>query len=273
LTSDDVRKAVGIWTQEGKAPKTIRQRLWTLQHLYKLLHGPDVETPADHVQRPAKVRRIINPTSVDTILHVYEGLLLQEQSGKLRDAKTRARFMLRAASGRRPCEIMRAKPEDIYIERRLWRVRDAKGGFTPGALYMNNDLLAAWKLFIEADAWGYFDTSAHARALHTAGWPKDVRPYNLRHSVGIAMSESGTDFRDIADQLGHRDDRTTREAYVPILNSRMQRAAEAIDGRFSGWVSPSSVPAEGAAKVSTSCSKLHHLKDNPEQAGKTRKRA
>lgn len=150
-------------------------------------------------------------------------------------------------------------------------MRDAKGGWSEG-LYLNDDLLTAWTVFIDADAWGYFDTSAHARALHSAGWPQDVRPYNLRHSVGIGLSESGVDLADVAGWLGHTDVRTTRSAYVPILNSRMQRAAEAIDGRLSGWKAPpmlAPVPAtDGAIQR-----KVKQNKDSAELAPKAKKPA
>jgi hypothetical protein len=45
------------------APKTIRNRLWSLKRLYKILDGPDAETPVDHVEPPAKVRHVITPVA------------------------------------------------------------------------------------------------------------------------------------------------------------------------------------------------------------------
>jgi integrase len=237
LTEADCRRAISTWAQDEVSPKTIRNRMWTLRHLYHLTYGPDYPTPLDHIAPPSIPRRIINPTSPETILTVYRNLLDAERKGLLRDAKTRARFMVRAASGKRPSEIMRAEPEDVDLERRIWRVRDGKGGWSEG-LYLNDDLLEAWRVFVEAKAWGYFDTSAQARALRSAGWPAGVRPYNLRHSVGIALSESGVDFVDVAGFLGHKDVRTTRQNYVPVLNSRMERAARMIEGRLK-WPSTS----------------------------------
>lgn len=234
ITAADVRETIAQWMQDGLAPKTVRNRLWSLAHLYKLTLGPDADTPVDSVQPPAKVRHIINPTSADTILTVYAKLLEFERSGRLRDAKTRARFMIRAATGRRPIEIMRAQPEDLDFERRIWRVRDAKGGWSEG-LYLNDDMLEAWKVFIEAKAWGPFNTGSQAEVLRAAGWPVHSRPYNLRHSLGIGLSESGVDFADVAAVLGHTDVRTTRRSYVPVLNSRMERASRQIEGRLSGW--------------------------------------
>lgn len=258
ITAKDVRDAMGIWTQNKVAPKTIRNRLWTLKHLYHVLHGPTVSTPVDDVTPPAKVRQIINPTSADIILAVYQKLLAFEQpaNGKrprLLDAKTRARFMVRASTGRRPVEIMRALPGDVDLERRIWRVRDAKGGWSEG-LYLNEDMLIAWRTFIDADAWGEFNTGSMAEVLRAAGWPSDrdavtkryhSRPYNLRHSVGIELSERGVDLADVGGWLGQTDIRTTRNAYVPILKSRMQRSAEALEGRLAGWQVPSSVPSSG----------------------------
>lgn len=269
LSPDDVRTAMSRWTQAGIAPKTIRNRLWTLRHLYRVLHGPDAASPCDHVTPPAVPRRIINPTTVETILAVYAKLLEAEANGTLRDAKTRARFMVRAASGRRPCEIMRAQPEDLDIERRIWRVRDAKGGWSEG-LYLNDDLLAAWKMFAAADAWGWFHTGSMARVLRTAGWPEGVRPYNLRHSLGIGLSELGVDFADVAGWLGHTDVRTTRRAYVPVLQSRMERASRAIEGRLGGFADPA--PATAPAISATATAKVLQIQDSVEPL-KTREKA
>jgi integrase len=240
LTAADVRRAIGLWSAAKVAAKTIRNRLWSLKHLYKM-QGPDVETPVDHVQPPAKVRTVITPVPPERILAVYVKLLEFERTGRLRDAKTRARFMVRAATGRRPVEIMRAQPEDVDVDARTWRVRDAKGGWSEG-LYLNDDMLTAWRVFREADAWGLFATDSMAEVLRAAGWPSGVRPYQLRHSLGIGLSEMGHDLADVGGWLGHTDVQTTRSAYVPILNSRMQRMAQSIDGRLAGWKVPSVPP-------------------------------
>jgi integrase len=268
IDSDDIRRAISTWSQAGIAPKTIRNRMWTLGHLYRVLHGHDVTTPVDHIEPPAVPRRVINPTTPDTILKVYAKLIEAEANGTLRDMKTRARFMVRAASGRRPCEIMRAQPEDLDLERRIWRVRDAKGGWSEG-LYLNDDLLGAWQLFAKADAWGWFHTGSMAKVLRTAGWPSGVRPYNLRHSLGIGLSELGVDFADVAGWLGHTDVRTTRRAYVPVLQSRMERASRAIDGRLGGWAQP--VPASVPAGHATEPAKLHNIQDGRKAREKQQK--
>lgn len=244
IDEQDVRTVISQWSQAGLTPKTLRNRLWTLQHLYKLLHGPDAQTPCDHITPPPKVRTSPVDISPELILTVYRNLLAMELDGTLRNAKTRARFMVRAATGKRPCEIAWTKPEDVDLKRRIWRMRDAKGGHTPGGrIYLNDDMLIAWATFAKAEAWGPFDTGSFASVLRSAGWPEGVRPYNLRHAVGIALSESGVDLSDVSALLGHTRVQTTRSFYVPILNSRMQRAAQQIEGRLQGW---NVAPRDGA---------------------------
>jgi site-specific recombinase XerD len=231
LTERDCRRVMSDWARAGVAPKTIRQRHWSFKHLFRVLYGADVVTPLDHIDPPPIPRRIIVPTDTQTILTVYRNLLAMEARGILRDAKTRARFMVRAATGRRPSEIMRAEPADVDLKRREWRVRDGKGGWSAGQ-YLNDDMRAAWKLFIEAQAWGKFNTGAQATTLRSAGWPEGVRPYNLRHSLAIALIDAGEDLTAAADLLGHKDLRTTRRNYAPIRKSRIQQASELLEGRF-----------------------------------------
>lgn len=235
ITREDIQRAISQWGSHGVAPKTIRNRLWTLRHLYHVLHGRNVSTPCDQVRPPAKTRTVPTWVSPERILSVYANLVEMERTGYLRDAKTRARFMVRASTGRRPCEIMRAQPDDVDLGQRTWRVRDAKGGWSEG-LFLNDDMLIAWMTFAQADAWGPFNTGSMAEVLRHAGWPKGVRPYNLRHSAGIDLSERGIDLQDVGGWLGHTSIQTTRSAYVPILNSRMQRASQALAGRLSGWI-------------------------------------
>lgn len=138
--------------------------------------------------------------------------------------------MVYATCGQRPAEIRRAQPADVD-ERRVWIPRNAKGGWSPG-IYLNDEMLVAWQCFVAADAWGDFGTSSFVRTLHTAGWPEGVRPYNLRHTIGISMSEAGADIGDVSAHLGHTQIQTTRSHYVPVLGSRLQRASEAINQRI-----------------------------------------
>lgn len=230
ISSLDVRRVRGEWIEKDVAPKTINNRVFALRHLYKTLDGPFVGTPCDGVKPLRAFRRPAVRIDDATIRAIYQQLVVQEQTGKLRSAKTRARFMVFASTGHRPSEIGRAQPQDVDLDRRLWLPRDGKGGHCPG-VYLNDDMLTAWKLFVAADAWGTFDVGAFAQVIRNAGLPADLTPYQLRHTVGIALREAGVDMQDVADHLGHKRLETTRRHYVPVLGTSLQRASEALDIR------------------------------------------
>jgi site-specific recombinase XerD len=234
ISQEDVRQVRGDWLASDVAPKTINNRVWALQHLYRTLDGHHIRTPCDDF-RPLTVPKRPAVRVPDALIRtIFDNMLEAERRGVLRDGKTRARFAVYASTGHRPSEIGRAQPLDVDLERRIWTPRDAKGGFCPG-VYLNVDMLEAWKLFYAADAWGSFDSGSLASRIHAYGLPAHVPPYHLRHTVGILASESGADLRDVADHLGHKRTETTRRHYVPVLQSRLQRLSEALDSRALGW--------------------------------------
>lgn len=246
ITASHVLAARVAWLRAKNplAPKTINHRVDTLRNLYKMLDGKKAATPCDEIDPLPVPKTIIERISPALILAVDRNLQAMEakRTGPPWTAKTRARFRVFVSTGKRPCEIMRAQPADVNLEARVWIPRDAKGGYCPG-VYLNDDQLAAWKLFIEADAWGAYSTGAFARTIRSAGWPEGVRPYQARHTMWITASELGVDLADIAVGAGHKDARLTRRIYVPVLNSRLQRMGEALEGRFHGWpVVPVSAP-------------------------------
>jgi site-specific recombinase XerD len=225
LTSAHVREARATWAQKDYTPKTINNRCQTLRHLYRVLDGPRAVTPVDDV-KPLPVAdspKVLVPATTFRLV-----------ATNLQDAKTRARFMVIACTGVRPAELKRTEPPDVDLDRRVWLVRTAKGG-APRAFWLNDDMVAAWKAFIAADAWGTFDGSDYAKALYVAGWPKDVRPYHARHSVALELGERGIDLGDVQGWLGHKHVNTTRKFYAPVLSSRLKQASETLAGRFGSW--------------------------------------
>ena len=227
LTSAHVREARAQWAADEYAPKTVNNRVQTLQHLYHLLDGERESTPVDDVkplQVPDSVKVLVNANVFRTV------------ATNLQDAKTRARFMVIASTGVRPSELKRTEPADVDLERRVWIVRTGKGG-APRAFWLNDEMIAAWEAFIAAGAWGAFDGSDYAKALYAAGWPKDVRPYQARHSVALELGERGIDLGDVQGWLGHKHVNTTRKHYAPVLVSRLKQASEKLAGRFNNWES------------------------------------
>lgn len=238
ISSTDVRAARVAWRSQATplAPKTVNHRVDTLRQLYRLLDGKHARTPCDDLDPLPVPKTPIQRISNELILRVDANLQAMEakRTGPPWNAKTRARFRVFVSTGKRPCEIMRAEPGDVDLQARVWVPRDAKGGFCPG-VYLNDDQIAAWRLFIEADAWGSYSTGQFANTIRSAGWPAGVRPYQARHTMWITASERGIDLEDISVGAGHVDTRMTRKVYVPVLNSRLQTMSETMDGRFQGW--------------------------------------
>lgn len=251
ITEADVLTARSVWLTRKKplSPKTINHYVDTLRNLYHRLDGKRSATPCDDVDPLHVPKTPIQRVSDDTILTVDANLQAGEAKGTLRDAKTRARFRVLVSTGKRPCEVMRAKRADVNLEVRVWVPRDAKGGFCPG-VYLNDDQRAAWQLFIAADAWGEYNHGNFGRVIRTAGWPMDVRPYNARHTTWITARERGVPLEDVADGAGHSDTRLTKRFYTGILNGPLQAMSERLDGRFQGWpVVPNSAPERKSRKA------------------------
>lgn len=242
----DILAAMGTWTEQGAAARTINNRISALRQCYAILDGDQAPTPCDGVRwlKPNKIPKQLVPVHIVNrvcakLLERHEQYLAGTRTRKGRPGgqhalKDRARLMVMSACGKRPAEVGRAEPGDLDLGRRVWYDRTAKDGDSPG-MYLNEEMLIAWEEFIAADAWGEFSDDGHfARRLHDAGWPKGVKPYNVRHSAWTDASERGADLADIQVGAGHKRIETTRKHYVAVLNSRMQRLSELIDKRH-GW--------------------------------------
>lgn len=232
ITAARVSRILDGWKHDGYSPQSLYYRRLVLEKLWKALDGPKVKTPVDdiHISRPKNRRPIWVPDK--TILLVAKTLKRYERQERLRSAKTRARFLVLATTGQRPVQVKAAVRADVDLRRRVWWVQPAKGGERV-PIYLNGQMLEAWKLFIKAEAWGVYDTRSFARTLKHAGWPAGIRPYNLRHAMGFSLSAKGADLGDIQLSLGHTDPSTTR-AYVGAIEARMRKVSARLKDRFRG---------------------------------------
>jgi integrase len=223
VTTEHVQKAIKAWTDDGVPPKTVQNRLRALTAMIHALDGPEAWTPADHVSRPKVAKRRPRRVPVETLRAVEQQL----RSG---DPQTHARYMVLTATGARPVHLKRAVPADVDLARRYWNIPAAKDG-QPIELWLNTDMVAAWRVFLDADAWGDFNATDYAKAVRAAGWPADIPPYNTKHSFGQAVAELGFSREDIADWYGHTNPETTK---IYSGSANLRRLSEAIDGRL-GW--------------------------------------
>lgn len=227
LTRLQIMDARDTWLAKGVAPKTVNHRVDTLKRLYHELDGPQCPTPCDHVKKLPIPKTLPQFVSVTTIRRVAKKLTGVDQ----------ARFMVLTSTGQRPAQLKRAQPADVDLRKRVWLVRPAKGG-NPIPVFLNDDMIAAWKRLLPHAKEGPepfgFDTSTYDKKLYEAGWPRDVRPYNAKHTVGLALAESGLGWDDIRDFFGHTDSKMTK-VYTGIVAKRLKHASKKLGDRKLGF--------------------------------------
>jgi hypothetical protein len=125
--------------------------------------------------------------------------------------------------------VKRAQREDIDLHRRLWFTRTAKGGINT-AILLNDEMLAAWQLFIGASGRvrrPQLLEDAEAERLAAAHPPEqpaaldgDCDPRRRRRPRGRAGSTRPPSIV------------TTREFYLHALPKRQEKVSQVLAGRF-----------------------------------------
>lgn len=229
ITRLQVIDARETWLSKGVAPKTINHRVDTLKRLYHELDGPRCPTPCDDVRKLAIPQQLPQFVSVKTIKKVAKKLAS--------DPINQARFMVLASTGQRPAQLKRTQPQDVDLKRKVWFVHPAKGG-NPIPVFLNADMVGAWKRLLpfamDKPQPFDFDTSTYDKKLYAAGWPRDIRPYNAKHTVGLALAESGLGWDDIRDYFGHKDSKMTK-VYTGLVAKRLKHASKQLEDRKLGW--------------------------------------
>jgi integrase len=227
ITPAIVRATYATWQAAGKSARTIRHRHRVLRELYQTLDGAHARPPLQGVKPPRPEDPHPTPVALSKIQAVAASLKAggKDEKGHGSDSeKGYARFLVRATTGQRPSQIMRAEPGDVDLVRRIWFVRAGKGGRAV-PLPLNADMVKAWRAFIAANAWGPYNARSFSKLLRRHGWPKNIRPYNLRHTFAIDHLLAGTDIGDLQGLLGHKQVETTRRFYGPVLLARLTKAS------------------------------------------------
>jgi integrase len=226
------------------AARTIIHRLRVLDELYHTLDGAAAYSPCTEAKWPTKPKTIPPTVTTRTIIGVARTLAAEA------DPQTYARYLVLNTTAQRPCQVMRAEPDDVNLKARIWTVRNAKGA--PGhTITLTEDAVRAWRRFIAADAWGWYDTTKHARAVHAAGWPVGTRPYAARHSMIQAALAAGVGLDEAQGLAGHASPVTTRQFYGPLAIPAQRAIAEKIDDRLAEVFRPRLTKRGSARKATT----------------------
>jgi integrase len=236
--------------------RTIRHRCRVLADLYHALDGKRAITPVDDAKLPKLPKD--HPIGVDVSIvlavawklaqatvsrprvrapHDPEAYAAREAARRRDYQQTYARYVVLVTTGQRPCQVMRAQPEDLDLELGTWLVRSAK--LEPAhTITLTADMRQAWQAFIDAEAWGDYDTTTHANRVHEAGWPRGVRPYNARHTLMMDALKAGIDLGDVQALAGHTSPLTTRRTYAPHQIDRQRAVTQKLEGRMKDLFAP-----------------------------------
>lgn len=162
---------------------------------------------------------------------------------KGRTHKQRAILYLLYSAGLRVGELVRLRPEDLELERKLLRVRQGKGRKDRYTLLARRAVEAV-SLYRDAYPTGrWLFPGGHRRDRHlttrsvqrivknaaeAAGIHKKVTAHTLRHSFATHLLEGGTNLRIIQDLLGHKSARTT-QVYTHVAQSTLGSVRSPLD--------------------------------------------
>jgi integrase len=242
-------KAVGTYDRKTPttssaqvvAVKTVRHRCRLLRE-FLVTEGLPVNA-IDTAKIPAAEKSHPVGVPIDTITTVAQKLAKHPEW-----ADTYGRYLVLNTTAQRPAQVMRALPDDVRLDAKLWIVRSAKGA-PAHTITLNSDMIKAWRVFIAANAWGTYDTSRHAMRLRECGWPAAIRPYNARHSVvQDALQDYDVRLDDVQGLAGHAKAETTRAFYGPLAIDRQRHISNRLDGRMKAAFSPRLVKKKPTAR-------------------------
>lgn len=220
-----VRAAFTAWLTAGKSARTIRHRRRVFRELYQGLDGAHAHPPIQGLKIPTPPAPHPTPVPHALMRQVAKSLKAGKRHAEgygSDSVKGYARFLVRATTGQRPSQIMRAVRADIDLKRKIWFVHAGKGGLAV-PLPLDRNMVDAWRAFIKADAWGTFDSRSFSKLLRRHGWPTGTRPYNLRHTFAIDHLLAGTSLGNLQGLLGHAQIETTRKHYAPVLLALLRK--------------------------------------------------
>ncbi|MEA2054966.1 MAG: site-specific tyrosine recombinase/integron integrase [Candidatus Thermoplasmatota archaeon] len=156
--------------------------------------------------------------------------------------KHKAILMLIYSAGLRVSEVVKLKPGDIDVERKLIRIKEAKGRkdrytiLSDVAMETLKEYQEKYKpqkwLFVGAYPGKYIHTRTVEKiftaACERAKIRKNVSVHSLRHSFATHLLESGIDLRYIQELLGHKSGKTT-EIYTHVSNKNLREIKSPLD--------------------------------------------
>lgn len=207
-----------------------RQAISAIKFLARVLGRPAAVETVQRPRRERKLPAVLSRTDVRKILDATEY------------PKHKLALMLVYSAGLRVSEVVKLKVGDIDMERRLIRVRGAKGKKDRYTILAEAtaEMLLRYGLSTDPHQWlfpggrpGRHLTArsiqkVFERALARAEVARDASVHTLRHSFATHLLESGTSLRHIQTLLGHSSPKTT-EIYTHVSQGDLRRITNPLD--------------------------------------------
>ena len=212
------------------SPSQQNQRINSIKFYYEKVLGRTKEL--FHVERPRKDRKL------PTILSKEEVYRLLNQTKNL---KHRSILTTIYSAGLRRSELIQLKLEDIDSQRKLIKIRSAKGNKDRYTLLSNTliELLRKYykeyipvEWLFEGQYGGKYSATSIEKifkaAVKRVGIIKPVTPHSLRHSFATHLLEQGTNLRYIQEILGHENPQTT-QIYTHVATNEIGNIQNPLD--------------------------------------------
>jgi len=249
FTDDDTGKPL--------APGTLKHYRQQLKQFYIAMNGKGGHNPVADVE--AFMPAYDDPRGmpyqfIALILDEIDDVLWRAGDGRVGPPnETKVRLRVMATTGLNQAMLMRLERRDVNLKAGTMYVRGRqKGrGSKPRLLPLLDEAVAALRLFVECDLFGYFNTSsmahtwrkalAKAKATWQATHDKDepwpvsdtARVYDLRHSFACELYRRTGDLRMVAHFLGQVPGSQMVNRYIQAaIDDQAARAIARMRGRL-----------------------------------------
>ena len=187
--------------------------------------------PVTTVERPAEPKPGANAVPLERVFKVFDAMA-ERVARNNHGWQTLARLRVIAETGMRHSQVMRLTANDLWLDSipPLVCVNDAGKGGRNHWKPLTEEGVAAFRLFVEKDAFGQFSQSSLYKSWKLACDDAGVtffNPYRLRHTWATTLRAGGMDLADVQALIGHTSARTT-ERYAMAAPAKLMRAAEVL---------------------------------------------
>ncbi len=232
LAEDDVRRYLFyLLEDEGLSGASVNQIFNALRFLFVEVY-----------QKPLVIGSLPRPKKEKKLPSVLSQEEVRRLLGSIENVKHKTMMMLAYSAGLRVGELVRLRPEDIDVDRRLIHIRGGKGkkdrvtllstkALDQLKIYQNEYGNGVWLFEGVIRGRPYAERSAQAvfqEAIEKAGIKKAVSIHSLRHSFATHMLEQGIDLRYVQVLLGHESSKTT-EIYTHVSTKALGKIISPLD--------------------------------------------